>query len=284
MSENKTLEIHVGDTRVSCHFAGRGAETVILLHGSAGTKAHWDQVRARLEGRYRVVVPDLFGYGRSGPCPGPKADLAAQAALVSALLEHCSGPVHLVGHSYGGAIALRAAFEHPRAFASLTLIEPVALHLLRDGRPADFALFREFGAVAASVAQAAAGRGGPNGMARFVDFWNGEGTWAGIRPETRTGLAAYAGKIAQDFRAAMSEPLPPAAYGLIEAPTRVLFGEASHPSGRAIAGLLADALPDAGVEMVPEAGHMIPLTHPEPLAAAIEAQLGAAAPDWPLAA
>src|SRR3546814_8229080 len=89
-------------------------------------------------------MPDLRGYGAtegwSGRAPMRLAD---EAALVRALAEEAGEPVHLVGHSYGGAVALMAALHFPEAIASLTLIEPVAFFLLRARSASDHALFTE---------------------------------------------------------------------------------------------------------------------------------------------
>src|SRR6185503_3141479 len=62
--------------------------------------------------------------------------LGQEAALVRALLDRYDGPAHLVGHSYGGAVALNVAHSRGAMLRSLTLIEPVAFHLLRDGNEA----------------------------------------------------------------------------------------------------------------------------------------------------
>ena len=106
--------------------------TVILARGSGTSHAGWTPVIAALRDRYRVVTPDLLGYGRSEPSPAdarfhPWSDLGALIALA----ERADGPLHLVGHSYGGALALEAARSLGPRVHSLTLIDPVAFHLLR---------------------------------------------------------------------------------------------------------------------------------------------------------
>lgn len=106
--------------------------TVILAHGSGASHRQWAPVVAALRDRFRVLTPQLLGYGRSEPSPlnarlHPWSDLGALIALA----ERADAPVHLVGHSYGGALALEAARSlGPRA-RSLTLIDPVAFHLMR---------------------------------------------------------------------------------------------------------------------------------------------------------
>jgi pimeloyl-ACP methyl ester carboxylesterase len=108
--------------------------TVLLAHGSGHSQKTWASFRRELSVSYRVLTPELLGYGRSEPSPmtaplHPWSDLGA----VVALAELADGPVHLVGHSYGGAVTLEAARMLGSRVRSLTLIEPIAFHLLRIG-------------------------------------------------------------------------------------------------------------------------------------------------------
>jgi pimeloyl-ACP methyl ester carboxylesterase len=195
--------------------------------------------------------------------------------LAEAVLPRCHGPVHLVGHSYGGAVALRFAVERPEHLLSLTLIEPVSFHLLRAAPrdSADRALFREIAAIAAALAIAAAHGDEGGGMAEFVDYWNGHGAWEQMKPEQRAALAGCAAKVTLDFEATMTEPTPIAALRRIDVPTLLLRGSASPLPTRRIAELLAEALPNARLRTIEGAGHMLPLTHREAVNAAIAEHL-----------
>jgi pimeloyl-ACP methyl ester carboxylesterase len=222
-----------------------------------------------------VLAPDLYGYGDTDPWPGHRAlTLADEAALAAAVLPPACGPIHLVGHSYGGAVALRFALQWPGRLRSLTLIEPVAFHLLRDAAEAtDRVLFRRVTALAAAVAATTAGGACQDAMAQFIDYWNGEGAWSQATPEAQAALAHRAPKVVLDFQATMSEPTPRAAYRQIAVPALVLRGTQSPRPTRRIAELVAKALPAARLETIDGAGHMLPLTHPESVNAAVAAHL-----------
>ena len=229
-----------------------------------------------LQARWRVLAPDLHGYGQTGRRPGlASSGLADAAALANAVLAESADRIHLVGHSYGGAVALRLAADRPERLLSLTLIEPVAFHLLR-GAPhgaAEHALFHEVAVLAADVTQAAAEGDSRRGMARFIDYWNGEGSWMRARPDVQSALALQAERVALDFRATMTDPLRLEALRRIPVPALVLRGAASPQPTRRIAALVAQILPDARLQTIEGAGHMLPLTHREAVNAAIAEHL-----------
>ena len=129
---DERLETLVVDGRTFAYQDVGSGPTVILAHGSGASHKAWSRVVASLRDRYRVLTPDLLGYGRSEPSPEkarfhPWSDLGA----IIALAEAADTPVHLVGHSYGGALALEAARSLGSRVGSLTLIDPVAFHLMR---------------------------------------------------------------------------------------------------------------------------------------------------------
>jgi pimeloyl-ACP methyl ester carboxylesterase len=249
-------------------------QPVVLLHCSAGSGAQWQALRAALNPQFRVETPDLYGYGTAEPWVGPAPlTLAAEAAPVAALIERCGEPVHLVGHSYGGAVALRLALDHPELLRSLTVIEPVAFHLLRTGGAGDRALFAEIARLADAVGGAAKGDTPEAGMARFVDFWNGEGAWARLTPERQVAFASCAGKIALEFWATTTEATQRDDYRGLAVSTLILRGAGSPAATRRIAGILALTIPAAGIVTVEGAGHMLPLTHADSVNAAVVAHI-----------
>ena len=235
------------------HGSGMAA---VLLHSSAGTRGQWRSLAELLEGKRRVLAPDLRGYGESAARQG-EPDLADEAAIVGALAARAGGPIDLVGHSYGGAVALRFAFDRPELVRSLTLIEPVAFHLLRQDWAGRDWLLAEVQAIAAAVARDRNG----SGMSRFVDYWNGSGTWASLPEEKRSGVAGCAATVAENFAATMAEAIPLETYRRIQAPALLLRGAESPAPARRIVALLGSTLPNARIVTVAGAGHMLPLTH-----------------------
>lgn len=94
---------------------------VLLVHGWGGSGRYWSSLIARLGHRYRLIVPDLPGVGRSLPVRRAYS-MADQVAAIEALLDHLQlRRVHLVGHSMGGALGMLLAAQRPDLIERLVL-------------------------------------------------------------------------------------------------------------------------------------------------------------------
>jgi pimeloyl-ACP methyl ester carboxylesterase len=257
------------------YYRAQGEGTpVIALHGSASTGAQWRSLVGYLAGRFKVVTPDLPGYGRSQA--GRLGGLAGDAAAVAALIDQIGAPAHLVGHSWGGAVALRLARVRPDAVRSLTMIEPVAFHLLRDGASGDRALFGEIAALERTVASRAEANAPVAAMRRFIDFWNGAGAWSRTSPRLQGFFLGCLGRIRAEFRAVLGESWQTSDLAGIEVPALAVMGLDSIAASMRATELVAEALPRAVLRMIPAAGHLAPLTDPHLVDPMIAAHLVAA--------
>jgi pimeloyl-ACP methyl ester carboxylesterase len=257
--------VEVCGSRVEYLDVGSG-DPVVLLHSSASSAAQWRALAGQLSERYRVLAPDLFGYGASARWPGHGAfTLAHEAEIVHALLDRAGAQAHLVGHSYGGAVALHAARTRGGRFRSLVLIEPVAFYLLADRA--------EIAAVADGVRRAVASGDYMGGCRHFYEYWSGPGSWDAVPPAKREAMAPLMAKVAIEFHAAFTEPAGLADHRRIAAPTLLVLGERSPQPTRRICELLAATLRDARLRIVQGAGHMSPLTHRDAVNALVSEHL-----------
>lgn len=234
--------------------AGHNAP-LVMLHAGGAAGAQWRKVAEALQDRHAVVAPDLLGFGRTPPWPGPGTlthDL--QADLVATLLRADEGsPHHLVGHSYGGATALRLALREPALVRSLVLIEPVVPTLLRDaGDP----LFAEWHAVAEGfLAHARAGRAA-EAWALFLDYRNGAGTWAGMEEKARARFLGQTAPAVEAFVSNLENPTTLAECRRLALPTTIVCGGETTAPDRRVAEVLRDAIPGCRYVTLPGAGHM----------------------------
>lgn len=101
------------------------APTIVMLHGYTGSKENWYRLARALGRRYRLVVPDLPGWGESARDAHADYGYAAEAARVAAFLRRVGGaPVTLLGHSMGGGVAAVVAARHPDLVARIGLLDP----------------------------------------------------------------------------------------------------------------------------------------------------------------
>lgn len=103
--------------------AGSG-KPVLLVHGIPGSAATWDRVLEHLPGDVEAIVVDLLGFGESARPPAwPDLCADAQAAALARLLDDLAvGPAAVVGHDYGGPVALTLAGTHPGAVSAVGLL------------------------------------------------------------------------------------------------------------------------------------------------------------------
>ena len=241
----------------------RTREPVIALHSSGASAHQWRRLGEALGGRYELIAPSFYGCGQTGPWQGERAfSLEAEARRIAAILDGLGSPAHLVGHSYGGAVALEVARARPGMVASLALYEPSSFHLLRQLGARAAAELSEIEAVAATVRAGLVNGAYQTAAAALVDYWKGAGTWESLWPEAGERLIEGLPKAALDLRALIEHDMPEAAYLRIRCPVLIVRGEHARGPSRLIAEELARRLPCGSLEVLPGAGHMGPLTHP----------------------
>ena len=257
---------------------GRG-EPVLLLHGSVSSSAQWRGLAARLAERFHVFAPDLYGYGASGAWPSGKPfSVSCEARIIEAIVERAGARVHLVAHSYGGLLALHFACGRPAWTRSLALIEPAAFRLLASGDAADARALHELASEGGEISRALSRGELSQGMGRFIDYWNGAGTWDALPPPRRGALSALAPRLALDFDATFGEPVEAGRLSAMAVPTLLVRGTRSPEPMLRICERLAAVLPDVSAHRIESAGHMLPVTHADRVndlvAAHLDSRLG----------
>ncbi len=226
-----------------------------------------------LQDRCRLIAPDLLGFGRTGAWPVPgELTHDLQADLVAALIDGDGcGSVDVLGHSYGGATALRLVARRPELVRSLVLVEPVVTVLLRE---AGDTLFDEYRGMAEGFIHFARAAQPEDAWRLFLDYRNGPGTWAGMQERAKARFLSQTDQTLDGFLSNLSNPTTLAECRGIAVPTTIVCGADTTAPDRRVTELLRAAMPESQYTIVPGAGHMSPLTHPDALARIVLDHLG----------
>jgi pimeloyl-ACP methyl ester carboxylesterase len=238
--------------------------TVIALHCSLGSGNQWARLAEELAARHLVITPDISGYGNNAGAFDLPTTLSREVDLLEDRLREAVGPIHLVGHSYGGALAFKIATDSPLAgrVRSLTLIEPVLPTILRENG-ADRPLYEHFVRLALAIYEDLRNGLSCDAIEKFLVFWKGSEAKEDVSPKARMRMIARAEKLAFDFTAILAEKDVTAAAAAIRVPTLLASGGLSPYLTQRIVWRLTSTIAGVRTRHVPAAGHMLPVSHPD---------------------
>ena len=253
--------------RVSYEAGGPAGFPLLVLQppGASGASI-WRPVAALLHDRFRIAAVNPSGYGETEPFAGPlpmtiRDEAAAAAAVIRAELPGGKARAHVVGHSYGGTVALVLALAWPELVGRLTLLEPAPYPLLREAGEIAFAEEIE-GRNRDFISAVRAGGIDDAAMEAYLDYFNDRpGYWRGLDADTRSRMLALPERLSVNLDAVGRLKLRPADLAAIAAPVTVIRGGATDPLHARLSELIAGAIPGTSMVDLPGAGHMMTLTH-----------------------
>jgi pimeloyl-ACP methyl ester carboxylesterase len=249
-------------TQVDFLEAGSGP-AVMLVHSSVSGARQWRRLMDDLKSHFCVRAVNLFGYGKTPPWPAEaRQSLTDQARLVEGALPAGVDEIYLVGHSFGGAVAMKVAARLSGRVAKLALLEPIPFRLLAQAGCIDaFAeamnlsnLIKKHGAV------------GEWAMAveKFADYWTGAGTWRDMPSDRRLAFSEAIKPNFFEWDAVMNDTTPVEEWAaVLPRATLLIFDPAGVSPTREIAAILRRSCPGWTFAEVRGAGHMAPLTRPD---------------------
>lgn len=232
---------------------------VVLVHSSVSGNKQWRRLVEALSPSYRCFAPNLLGYGLTSPWQAGRRQTLANAAEVTlALCETISGSIRLVGHSWGGAVALATANKLGPRVSHLVLYEPMLCGLLHGHRRDE--AWSEALDIYSAVQRLGDAKEWQALAEVFIDYFNGDGSWAStpierqriiasqLPPNRHEWDAGSQSRTAQDFRG-------------VTARTLILRGSRTRLVLEETADVLCQAFSHWQLREIQDAGHMGPLTH-----------------------
>ena len=242
------------------HYSREGSgPPVILLHSSGLIGAQWKRTVTSLRDRFECTCPDLWGAGQSDVWgPAPQFRVEDELVLLGTLLDDL-GPSSLVGHSYGGLVALQGALRWPERVKSVTVFEPVALSTLQtSSQPGDQAEWESLQQPFWLDEQ----RGGSADWVRqFIEYWSGPGAFAALPGPVQAQFIQAGPVVFGETVACRKAATTLEEYGRMKARLQVIRGGASTKTAARVCELLAGAVPGAKLHTIEGAPHMGPMTH-----------------------
>jgi pimeloyl-ACP methyl ester carboxylesterase len=259
--------------RIDYAVCGSGP-TIVLVPGSCSTGAAWRPVMAVWNNRFRCVTTSLLGYG--GTAERRTADdpsIGHEVDVLEAVVRKVGGPVHLVGHSFGGLVALATALRKRVPLASLAVVEAPAAEVLRtSGEEGHYRAFR-------AMTQryfAAHARGEAEAIATMIDFYGGAGTFASWPSRVRAYAMETTAVNILDWASAFGFPLSPTALAAIDIPVLVAWGGESHPAAKRANALIGRSVTHSAAAEIDGAAHFMIATHADQVARLIAQHVHAA--------
>ena len=238
------------------------ASSVIALHCSLSSGHQWGRLAEELASKHQVITPDISGYGNNAGSFDLPTTLSEEIDLLSDCLREAVGPIHLVGHSYGGALAFKIATDSLLAsrVRSLTLIEPVLPTILMESE-SDRPLCEQFARLGQEVSIDIWKGSCWEAVEKFLAFWKDSGPTEKLSSKALVRMVGQAEKLAFEFRAILGERNVTSAAAAIRVATLLVSGGLSPYLTQRVVGRLASTIPGAETRYLPAAGHMLPISH-----------------------
>ncbi len=269
--------LKVTDTQVVSYEEYGAGPGLMLLHGSPGSASAWQPVGQRLSDRFRIVAPNLPGYGGTSlEEPGGPDGVPHAAGLLESLIRETGVPDVLAGHSYGGAVALTVALRGHVKPRALALFEPVCTPiLLATGETEPFARMK----VLLDDYISAFESGDLEAARTMIDFWFGPGAYEKLPGPVREFIVKNTGPNVHDVRATFRERYAPDAIRKLDMPVWVVYGSNSPDVSYKIASTLAAIARKGSLVKVDGATHALTATHSGEVAQLIAALADEAQPE-----
>ncbi len=237
---------------------GDGPRRVLAIHCTIAHSGVWRKLSEEFED-CTFVAPDMLSHGRS-PDWDRQGDF--QDRMIEAVLPSLTEPMDVIGHSFGGTLALRLAVELPDLVRTVTMVEPVFFAVAAIDDPA---VFQQDQNASAPVFEAFEQGDEALAARRFNRMWGDEEgpRWDDLPDQTRNAMMRGVHIVQASGPAVMDRTgiLEPGVLDCVTIPALLVRGALSPPIVQVVNDGLVRRLPNAANAVIEGAGHMVPITH-----------------------
>ncbi len=243
--------------KIDNYFEEQGSgPAIVFIHGSYATTSSWKKMIETLAANHHCISIKLPGHcGTPDPedfsNPSIETELEILGQVVKSLTDE---PIHLVGHSYGGVVALAQALKGNLKVSQLSLFEPVAVSVL------DAEMSVVVKGFLAKYRQDVANKV-PFACGQVIEFWGGKGSFESLPDFIKKGMESL---VANNIRHWDSEAVMDCkAVDLqkLSVPTRLICGTQSNPVAHAICDHLHNQIPHSKKYIIDGASHFLVTSH-----------------------
>ncbi len=230
---------------------------VLCIHGSLSSSRQWAMLDKQLPSSLQAITPDLTGYGQSGfPANPDQYDLDFE--LDQLIAKGLPEKFHLIGHSFGGAVAIGLALRYPQRVLSISLFEPMAIWLLDQQHPGRVDSRTMMDLMAKKISEGNI----LNAAEMFIQYWNHCPTSKALAPSLARTLDVPQVKYPLDNHAACTYHATLNDLRQLTTPIQLIGTPESPELASAIIELLADTFSNCSKAQV-TGGHLAPVTRPD---------------------
>lgn len=242
--------------------AGQG-QKVVLFHSSVAGARQWRGLMDTLADRFHLIAINMFGYGKTPVWPDEEAQtLADQARLINPFLPKNGEAVSIVGHSFGGSVAMKTAALFREQVNRLVLIEPNPFYLLAQHERSE--AYEEAANLRDVVKSCGQTTSWDTAAEVFANYWTGEGSWDAMPEDRRFKFAAALKPNFHEWDAVMNETTTIAEWEIsLPKDTTVISAADTVRSIREICQLFEQHIPKWTHVQIKRGGHMAALTTPD---------------------